>query len=213
MTPAIRRLVFGSCYVYSPAGVGKICEHSRLMRSLLKEADARFIERYASRVNQQVGSGASALRGFFGNSDILVPIPGCAPETQGRPWVAAQLANALVRQGLGCAMWPGLRRIHAVRKSACALIGSRPTIQRHYESFSLGSPLWKPDSLVLIDDIVTKGRTLMAAAVLLKEQFPDAHVRAFALVRTMGQVDGVDALLRPCRGGIRFCNGEAYRYP
>ncbi len=213
MSPAIRRLIFGSCYVYSPEGVGKTCEHSRLMRSLLKEADPRFMEKYALRVYQQVGSGASALRGFFGRSDILVPVPGCAPDSKDRRWVAAQLANALVNQGLGCITWPGLRRMHAVRKSACALIGSRPSIERHYESFSLAAPLWRPDSLVLIDDIVTKGRTLMAAAAVLKDRFPDARIRAFALVRTMGQVDGVEALLRPCRGEIRFRNDDAHRNP
>ena len=213
MSPAIPRLVFGSCYVYSPEGTGKVCEHSRLLRSLLKEADPRFMDMYALRVNQQVGSGASALGGFFSTRDILVPIPGCAPQSKGRPWVAAQLANALVSQGLGCISWPGLRRIHAVRKSACAVVGSRPSIERHYESFSLAAPLWTPDSLVLVDDIVTKGRTLMAAAARLKDRFPDARIRAFALVRTMGQVDGVEALLRPCRGEIRFRNHEAYRYP
>ena len=213
MTPAIRRLVFGSCYVYSPVGVGKVCEHSRLMRSLLKEADARFMEKYALRVHQQVGSAASTLRGFFSTSDILVPIPGCAPESTGRPWVAAQLANALVNQGLGCISWPGLRRMHAVRKSACSLAGSRPSIERHYESFSVVAPLWTPDSLVLVDDIVTKGRTLMAAAARLKHRFPEARIRAFALVRTMGQVDGIEALLRPCRGEIRFRADEAFRNP
>ena len=213
MSPSIRRLVFASCYVYSPVGVGKVCEHSRLMRSLLKEADARFMEKYALRVSQQVGSGASALHGFFSVSDILVPVPGCASEAKGRPWVAAQLASALVEQGLGRISWPGLRRIHAVRKSACALAGSRPSIERHYESFSLAAPLWKPDSLVLVDDIVTKGRTLMAAAARLQDRFPEARIRAFALVRTMGQVDGIDGLLRPCRGEVRFRANEAYRNP
>ena len=49
----IRRLAYASCYVYSPAGKGAICERSRLLRALLKEGDAHFMLKYAVRVQQQ----------------------------------------------------------------------------------------------------------------------------------------------------------------
>lgn len=213
--PAIRRLVFASCYVYSPEGTGTVCEHSRLLRSLLKEADERFLEKYALRVHQQVHEGPKALRGFFGRDDMLVPVPGSRPESMDRAWAAAKLAQALVHEGLGRAAWPGLRRVSAVRKSAYALIGARPSVRRHYESFALAdsAAVSPPESLVLIDDIVTKGRTLIAAAARLRETFPQARIRAFALVRTMGRVSEVQCLLQPCRGEIRLLRDEAYRDP
>jgi hypothetical protein len=209
----IRRLCFASCYVYSPEGTGRVSQHSRLLRSLLKAPDARFIEKYAVRVHQQVDSGSVALRGYFGDDDILVPVPGSAPTSVNHAWGAAQLAEALVCEGLGAAAWRGLHRITPVPKSAYALTGARPSIGRHYDSFALASPLCQPHSIILIDDIVTKGRTLLAAAVRLHEAFPRAHIKAFALVRTMGLVSEVNRLLDPCRGEIRWRSGEAIRRP
>jgi hypothetical protein len=61
----IQSLIFGSCHVYSPTGTGAICERSRLLRELLKGADARFIPKYAVRVRQQVAEGPH-LHGFLG---------------------------------------------------------------------------------------------------------------------------------------------------
>jgi predicted amidophosphoribosyltransferase len=209
----IRRLCFASCYVYSPVGTGRISQHSRLLRSLLKAANPRFIEKYAVRVHQQVDSGSMALRGYFGDDDILVPVPGSEAGGINRAWGAAHLADALVSEGLGRAAWRGLKRNSRVPKSAYALSGARPSLGRHYDSFALATPLCEPHSIVLIDDIVTKGRTLLAAAVRLHEAFPRAHIKAFALVRTMGLVSEVNCLLDPCRGEIRWRHGDAMRRP
>jgi hypoxanthine phosphoribosyltransferase len=67
--------------------------------------------------------------------------------------------------------------------------------------------------VLLVDDVVTKGRTLLAAATRIHEAFPDAEVRAFALLRTVGFEPEVDRLLRPCVGAIRWRRGDAHRYP
>ena len=68
-------------------------------------------------------------------------------------------------------------------------------------------------SVVLIDDVVTKGRTLLAAATRLQEAFPEADIRAFALLRTQGLIPGVQRLLDPCKGEIRWKAGDAHRNP
>jgi predicted amidophosphoribosyltransferase len=208
----IQKLEFASCYVYSPGGTGLICDRSRLLRSLLKEGDARFMDKYATRVHQQAQASAQ-LAGFFHASDLLVPVPGSAPKPVGHVWVAADLADAFVRQGLGIAAWAGLRRVRAVRKSATALPGARPSVARHYESFLIERSRLTPQSVVLIDDVITKGRTLLAAAARVHEAFPDAQIRAFALLRTMGLISGVQQLLDPCIGEIRWQAGDAHRRP
>jgi adenine/guanine phosphoribosyltransferase-like PRPP-binding protein len=74
-------------------------------------------------------------------------------------------------------------------------------------------PAIPPERIVLIDDVVTKGRTLLAAATRLQEAFPSAQIRAFALVRTMGLIAGVNQLLDPCKGEIRWRAGDAHRNP
>jgi orotate phosphoribosyltransferase len=68
-------------------------------------------------------------------------------------------------------------------------------------------------NVVLIDDVITKGRTFLAAAARVREAIPGAQVRAFALLRTMGLADGVQSLLAPCRGEIRWIGGDAQRIP
>ena len=208
----IRTIEYASCYVYSPTGTGAVCERSRLMRALLKAGDAGFMLKYAVRVRQQVAESLP-LAGFFGTSDVLVPVPGCAPSMTEGVWAAKHLAVALVNEGLGGAAWSGLRRVRAVRKSATAAPGERPTVNLHYESFLIEQPAMPLERIVLIDDVVTKGRTLLAAASRVHDAFPGAQIRAFALVRTMGLIPCVQQLLDPCKGEIRWRSGDAYRCP
>jgi hypothetical protein len=59
----------------------------------------------------------------------------------------------------------------------------------------------------------TRGRTLLAAAARVREAIPCAHVRAFALLRTMGLAPDIEKLLDPCRGEIRWRSGDAQRIP
>lgn len=208
----IRRVTFASCYVYSPGGASAVSARSRQLRSLLKAGDAHFMFKYAVRVRQQVADHAP-LAGFLGPSHVLVPIPGSAPSAARCVSVAEHLAMALIEAGLGQSIWKGLHRIRSVRKSATAVPGSRPTVGNHYDSFAIAPIQPPPTEVVLIDDVVTKGRTLLAAAARLKEAFPNTEVRAFALLRTMGLIEGVDQLLDPCVGEIRWRAGDAHRNP
>jgi phosphoribosylpyrophosphate synthetase len=206
------RVPFASCYVYSPQGRGVACERSRLMRSLLKARDTRFMLIYAERVRSQALE-SELLSGFFSGEPVLVPVPGSVPRARGRLSVPEILAQALVAETLGQRTWPGLRRVHAVPKSATCAAGSRPTVGAHYDSMAVEAGPALVGDVVLIDDVVTKGRTLLAAATRLQEAFPSARIRAFALLRTLGNVQGVDRLLDPCVGEIRWRAGDAQRTP
>jgi predicted amidophosphoribosyltransferase len=203
---------FASCYVYSPKGAGQVCERSRLLRELLKEGNDRFMRAYAARVRQQVAESAQ-LRGFLTASDLLVPVPGSAPRGYASRHAAARLAEALLLQGLGCDIWNGLKRTRPVQKSATARPRARPSVARHYESFAIDSLPQAPVSVVLVDDVITKGRTLLAAAERLQEAFPAAHIKAFALLRTMGLIPKIRRLLEPCKGSICWRAGDARRDP
>ena len=211
--PVLAKLEFASCYVYSPAGEDGLCVRSRLLRELLKEGNSRFLKNYARRVQMQMAD-SSHLAGFLSPADVLVPVPGCVPRSDQRTFVASRLAEALLQQGLGRETWNGLKRVRRVQKSATASSSCRPSVASHYESFAIDAPACAPESLVLVDDVITKGRTLLAAAVRLQEAFPSAaHIRAFALLRTMGLTPRVRQLLEPCRGLISWRGGDARRSP
>lgn len=92
-----------------------------------------------------------------------------------------RLAAALASEGLGH-VWRGLQRISAVRKSATAPSGERPTVTDHYDSLTVQPSLIAPTRVVLVDDVVTKGRTLLGAARRVAESFPEPQVLAFARV-------------------------------
>jgi predicted amidophosphoribosyltransferase len=168
--------------------------------------------KFAVRVQHQAQE-SPPLAGFFRSDDLLVPVPGSTPNTCGSTWAAADLADALVRAGIGTMAWRGLHRICPVRKSATAAPGARPTVALHYASFLIDRPPIAAPSVLLIDDVVTRGRTLLAAATRLQEVFPEAEIRAFALLRTMGLVAGVHRLIDPCKGEIRWKAGDAHRRP
>jgi hypothetical protein len=123
------------------------------------------------------------------------------------------LAQALLREGLGNLVWPGLRRTLPVRKSATAEMRGRPSVALHYESLVVQRPIVVPESVVLVDDVVTKGRTVLAAAARVHEAFPETRIRAFTLLRTMSFIPEINRLLDPCIGEIRWKGGDSRRWP
>jgi hypothetical protein len=200
-----------ACFVYSPRGTGAICEASRRLCARVKAIDPRWLPRYAGLV-YRTSLQHPQLAGLFAPGAVLVPVPGSAPGSEA-PWVASQLANALRDVGLSGSVWLGLRRQFAVRKSARALSGERPTVHEHYQSFSVIRAPAVIRRIVLIDDVITKGRTLLAAAARMQGKFPHADIRAFALIRTLGLQRRVEHLIEPCQGVVRWAGGDARREP
>jgi len=151
---------------------------------------------------------------------VLVPVPGSAP-VQRPDWVGARVAWCLREMGLAAEVWPLLRRREAVKKSAFATAGGRPSVLEHYASFTVGRApssgvsvsAANPLRLTLVDDVITRGRTLLAAASRLREAFPSADICAFALLRTLNRDEMLHQVLDPCEGEIQWVWGDARRSP
>jgi hypothetical protein len=204
-------LLFSSCYVYSPRASGATAAASRLLCSRVKAMHPAWIPRYAGCVHQASCRDVQ-LAALFGRGAVLVPVPG-STASGNVPWAAACLAAALRDIGLGQRLWAGLHRQLGVRKSATSPAAGRPSVREHYESFALSRPAISAVRFVLVDDVVTKGRTLLAAAARLQEELPHADVRAFALIRTLGLGQHVDGVFEVCHGVIRWAGGDACREP
>jgi len=170
---------------------------------------------------EAVGHGRFAST--FGSRVVLVPVPGSAP-LQRADWVGARLAWCLKEVGLAAEVWPILQRRLAVTKSAFAAVGQRPSVLEHYASFAVehslpGRALVRQCAgagglqLTLVDDVITRGRTLLAAARRLHEAFPSAKISALALLRTLGPDETLRRVFDPCLGDIRWAFGDARRCP
>jgi hypothetical protein len=207
----LRELAFASCYSYSPRGKGWLAKASRQICERVKTIDPHWLPHYAGIVFQ-ASRRDPQLAALFARGAVLVPVPG-SNATDDLPWAALRLATALSQVGLALPVWVGLRRQYTVRKSACAPSALRPSVSQHYESFSVvpvRSPVYR---IVLIDDVVTKGRTLLAAAARLRAELPFADIQAFALLRTQGFVERLEQLNCWCHGVIRWSGGDARREP
>lgn len=221
-------LPFASCFSYSPGGRGPVCDEGRSLCARLKSADRVWLPRLAARVwLEAVGHGRFPWA--LGPRVVLVPVPGSSA-VQGSDWVGERLACCLQQLGLAAQVWPVLQRRYAVRKSAYAAAGERPSVREHYASFSAegavrdlasmyqaastGEPFCAPVlRLTLIDDVITRGRTLLAAAARVREVFPLAQIHAFALVRTLASDELLRQVLDPCEGEVCWVSDDARRRP
>jgi adenine/guanine phosphoribosyltransferase-like PRPP-binding protein len=212
---SLSELAFASLLAYSPRGQSQVSRESRKIRDRIKTADAAIFEKAAGRVVEQFSKADVDL--FFGSEAILVPVPGSAPlrDPMGH-WVARDICAALYKQGLGGDPMPLIVRTVAVPKSAFASPGERPDPQVHVDSLSVDREhvekfgLLTPTKFTLVDDVITRGATLIGAATVLRAAFPGAEVRAFALLRTRGLVEDIEKILDPCVGRI-WLDGDLLR--
>ena len=151
---------------------------------------------------------------FLGPDVVLIPVPRSAPiKDPSTLWPAERICARLAASGFGREVLPCLSRTVAVPKSAFAGAGQRPTAQLHFETMAVDAGLVRPERITVVDDVVTKGATLLATASLVAMAFPDAEVRAFALLRTMGRVEDIERIVDPCQGTLTWGGSEVHRSP
>jgi predicted amidophosphoribosyltransferase len=210
--PAGFKLPFLAPYCYSPRGTSPLAEKSRRLRDLIKRADTATLARCAARIAMIIDAGT--VRDFLGPDLVLVPVPRRVAYDPRDPHSAPEaIARALHAAGHGKIVWPALRRVRAIPKSAWSRPGSRPEFLEHYTSLELIDHEPPALRLLLVDDFVTRGRTLLAAAAVLYQAVPSARLRAFALVRTEGLAPDIAAITAPTIGAIRYLGGDAFRSP
>ena len=209
--PPLATVAFASCYVYSPRAGGYVAEAARELCARVKAGDALWLPRYAGFVYHSSLTDRR-LAALFAPGAVLVPVPGSA-RTGTAPWAASRLALSLSEVGFALRLWTGLVRQYSVTKSATAPRAARPTVQQHYDSFVAVAPTLLVPRIVLIDDVITKGRTMLAAAARLRSALPYADIRAYALIRTQGFLPNIERLVEPCHGVVRWAGGDAQREP
>jgi hypothetical protein len=162
------------------------------------------IERFANHV-------PFPLRQLFESPVTLVPVPRCtvtaedAGVARDDVWPAAALCRELCRRGLGDDVQTLLRRVRAVPKSAWEK-EDRPSVDMHFRSFAVKPTPRATRRYLLVDDVVTRGATLLGAARRVRMACPGAQIEAFALahvektgvVGQSGQTGQTGQAVRPC---------------
>jgi len=213
----ISDLEFGSFLTYSPRGETEDILKSRRIAYNLK-VDRTFgspprttthyiVEILTQRIIQ------TPLQGLLGPDVSLVPIPKSSLHLPGSLWVPKRIADALVEVGLGNGAFPILERRRAVPKAAYSAPEDRPKPSDHYETIGVHLQLEPMQRIVLVDDVITRGATMLGAASRLAEAYPEAEIRAFAMIRTMSQPEAFVHIEDPRLGHIRLHGDQTFRDP
>lgn len=163
------------------------------------------------RLAEEIGD---EIRGeFLGTDATLVPMPGHAPmKAKLAHWASRELCEVFLDAGLGSQWLPLLQRTEAVPKSSTSANEGRPSAQRHFESLKARPDLGAAMVLTVVDDVITRGATMLAAVARLEETFPSAEVRGFALIRTISDRP-IAAVKEPARGTVRVVPWGTRREP
>ncbi len=213
----LNQIEYGSLLSYSPYGKSDIAWRSKTVMNQLKndvvlESSQMLM---SDSIAEQISRNMETLpfADLFKVNPILVPTPKSSLIKKGTLWVPQRLATALVSRGLGKETISCLSRVTPVTKSAGTLSANRPTAEVHCDSMDVTTMLDKPDEILLVDDVVTRGATLLGAANKLIEAFPDARIRSFAAMRTRSRPGDFVKINHPCKGEIYHTINGTFRNP
>lgn len=195
---------FGSYLTYAPWGTENNHYESKSVKRELKENRATqteppFSERIVNKIKHNLSD--IPFSDFFDQNPWLVPIPRSSQQDQDALWVPREIAIAMQSLGLGQSV-ECLWRQFPVPTSHTGPAANRDALQ-HYKSMAV-KPTMPPPPLriVLVDEIITSGATSLGAVNRIKEAFPEAHVRVFAVMRTISNSSEFRTIVDPCIGRI-----------
>lgn len=163
-----------------------------------RRVEMRMPEYAAKRLAEELPN--SPLAGFF-EAAVLIPLPRSGLRQRDSLWPAQRICEELVRYEIATRFEPALERKIPVRKSAGST--DRPSPQEHYDSIEVLLPPPNDKTVVLIDDVITRGSTALGAAWSLLERIPGADIRVFAMARTV-PADAATQLIDIQVGMIEF---------
>lgn len=205
----LTQLEFGSLLSYCPRG-GSSTEIQRSREIMRFVKNDSFVEDPPVLMSDWISSTMERRRSelpfdsFFRTNSVLVPLPRSSLLQPDSLWVPERIANALVKRRFGARVMTCLTRSRAVPKSATSQAGQRPTPTKHFESFAVQGSLGSAEDIVLIDDIVTRGHTMIGAANRLLEAFPSSRIQAFAAMRTVSDWMEFSHIYDPQIGSIEY---------
>lgn len=157
---------------------------------------------------------ALPFAGWVGPDVTLVPMPKSSLMQPGSLWVPRRLADAMVAAGLGQQSIHVLHRTQAVKKAAFSAPADRPRADDHYRTLAVEGVLQQPGDILIVDDVITTGASMLAAASRLAEAFPGSRIRGLAFIRTISNAADFVVLEAACVGTVHLnLSGKTHREP
>ncbi|HIH88537.1 TPA: phosphoribosyltransferase [Candidatus Bathyarchaeota archaeon] len=211
-------LEYCSLLTYCPRGDSEEIQRARNIMHAIK--GDRYVDTPPVLMSQWIAKTIAKNRtnlpfaSYFQPDTILVPVPNSSLMQPDTLWVPHRIADALMGQGLGREVVQCLARITPVNKSATSQPSQRPTPQTHYESLAVQGRLSEPRNILLVDDIITRGSTILGSANRLADLYPQANIKAFAAMRTMSNATDFKNFYDSCVGTIQLRqSGDTLRRP
>lgn len=204
MTSRLSSLPFGSLLVYpSRAASSKLASYKYTILAIKQD---QFLEDQNMRRTDYTAKylidhclDDPPLQGFFAGRPTLVPLPQSGLPQKDSHWPAKRIADALAAHGVEARVQCLLERGTAIRKSAGSR--NRPSPEEHYNSYKPALPI-HANSIILVDDVVTRGATALGAAWRILEAIPEVDIKLFAVARTISQDEEVREFVDPVTGTI-----------
>jgi len=210
-------LEYGSYLAYTPKPVNKKTKDAyELMKAIknnrMLDQKTNIIDEIINMMKKELNS--LPFNSFFAKNTMLIPVPRSSLMRRNSLWVPQVICSALQRNSLG-KTYEILRRIEPIPQSSRSRPEDRPSPYKHYQSLRIQKTLVKPEQIVLVDDIITRGHTVLGAAWRVAEAYPGARIIAFALMRTVSNPSEFKSLFDPVLGKITFRPeaGDAIRRP
>lgn len=197
---------FLSFLAYFPRGKSEIEISSRTVAGSCKNGDVSFSTRLSQRIKE------ADLSEYFSNS-ALVPVPRSTPLVDGAVFPAKIICETLASNGLGDSVADCLKRKYAIPRSSGQFhADTRNTVQQHQKSLELIPILITEPTIIVVDDILTLGRTSMASALELQNVYPEKDIKIFCAIRTRGWRE-LDKIIDISRGTMHLTANGSVKLP
>ncbi|HFI4797914.1 phosphoribosyltransferase [Elizabethkingia anophelis] len=165
---------------YSPRGTSEKAKQSRLYLGKCKNGALEFNQNLVKAIK------SANISDYFDGA-TLVPVPRSTLTLPESFLPTEVIANVLVDNRIGNSVSLCLNRIKPIPKSSGQYnAGERNSVQTHLDSLDVTSLIIPEDKIIIVDDVLTLGRTAMAAAIKLKKAYPDKEIKIFSPFRTRG---------------------------
>lgn len=210
----LSNIKFGAYLTYAPRGTSNMATQAKDITLGIKsdrqlDNGMTITQFYAHEIKEKIGSLPFT---FLDPNSLLIPIPKSALMRKEDLWVPKNIARALSNVGLGKTS-ACLTRAKSISKAATANPKDRPSAIEHYESLKIRKLCPSANTIVLVDDVITRGAALLGSASRIRETYPGATIFGFALMRTISDEKNFTKLIDPCLGEVTLQGYTTFRTP